>query len=133
MSGSKNILKQYHSVINGDMSAVITSPITDISFLDNIGIQLDFSGSPSGSFAIQISADYSQDASGNVKNAGSWVPLVLTYFTGSAFTSATSVPTYVGSPIYLDLTQLSAPYIRVVYTPSGGSGALNVYVTAKML
>lgn len=133
MSGRKNNIKQYQSVVNASMASNVTSPVTDVQFLDNIGIQLDFSGAPVGNFQVQVSADYSQDMNGNVQNVGSWVPLILTYFNGSTFTSSPNVPTSVGSPIYLDLNQLSTPYIRIMYISTSGSGTLNAYLTAKMI
>lgn len=134
MAARKNTLVKYQNITNGDMSGSITSTITNIEYLDNIGIQLNFSGAPVGSFAIQVSADHAEDTFGQqVTTPGNWIPLTLTYFNGSTFTSAQSVPTSVGSPIYLDLNQLSATYIRVVYTAVSGTGTLNGFITAKMI
>ena len=114
------------------MAGNLTSQVTTIQFLDNLGLQLDWTGSPVGSFQVQVSADYSQDIMGNVLNAGNWSPIILEYIpTGGTLTIATSIPTPVGSPIYVDLNQTSAPYIRVVYTSSSGTGTLNAYITAK--
>lgn len=130
-SSKKNLLK-FQTVIDGDMStATITSTVSSIAFLDDIGLQFNWTGSPVGTFAIQVSADYAQDAQGNVQNTGNWVPLTLTYWNGAAFVTATSLPTSVGSPIYLDLALLSAPWIRTVYTKTSGTGTLNSFITAK--
>jgi hypothetical protein len=114
-------------------TGVITSPVTCIQWLDNIGVQFNFSGSPVGTFQVQVSADYSQDAQGNVTNPGNWAAVPLTYLLTGASTTATTVPTSVGSPIYLDLNQLSAPWVRVVYTNASGTGTLNAFITAKQL
>jgi hypothetical protein len=134
VSGRKNNLRQFHNISSGDMStASITSAVTNIQWLDNIGIQLNWTGSPVGDFAVQISADYAQDQEGNVTSTGNWVPLTLTYLSGASMTTATSIPTTVGSPIYLDLNQLSAPWIRVVYTKASGTGTLNGFITAKLI
>lgn len=120
MSRKNNILK-FQNITNGDMSqATITSAITDIQFLDNIGIQLNFTGSPVGIAAIQVSADHAQDMFGNVTMAGSWATITSSSMVG-------------GSPIYFDLNQLSAPYLRIVYTKTSGTGTLNGFITAKML
>lgn len=118
----KNNLKQFRNIVNGDMSqASITSAVTDIQFLDNIGIQLDFSGSPVGTFDVQISLNYSIDnLSNTVISSGTWVTIA------SGSTSG-------GSPIFFDLNQLSAPFIRVVYTKTSGTGTLNSIISAKML
>ena len=122
MSGRKNNLLKFQTVTNGDMSTTsITSAITNIQFLDNVGIQFNWTGSPTGTFSIQVSADYAQDNNGNVTNPGNWAPLNL------------SMSTTGGSPLYADLNQLSAPWIRAVYTRSAGSGTLQVFITAKMI
>lgn len=133
MSGRKNQLSSFKNYDAVSMGASATSTVTCIQFLDNIGVQLDWTGSPSGNFQVQVSANYSQDELGNVISAGTWVPLVLSYWDGSQFVTSTNIPTTLGSPVYLDLALLSAPYIRVVYTRSGGTGTLNGRITAKMV
>lgn len=135
MSGRKNNLLKFQTITNGDMStASITSTVSSIQWLDNIGIQFSWTGAPVGNVSIEVSADYARDTEGNVTNAGQWTPLVLTYLSGpNTFTSATSIPTSVGSPIYLDLNQLSAPWIRQVYTKTSGTGTLNTFITCKMV
>ena len=122
--GRKNTLKKFKNIIDGDMSqATLTSAVTNIQFLDSIGLQLSWTGAPVGSFEIQISADYEQDDNGNVLNAGHWIPLALT----------PSPTTAVGSPIFVDITLTAAPWIRVVYTRTSGSGVLNSVITAKQV
>lgn len=113
--------------------ASLTSSVTDIQFLDDIGIQFTWSGSPVGDFSIEISANYNQDYLGNVETVGNWVPLTLTYWNGLSFVTDTTVPTSVGSPIYIDLALLSAPFIRVIYTKTSGTGTLQATITAKMV
>lgn len=128
----KNNPVQFPNIVNGDMShASIISSVTSIRFLDNVGIQLNFSGSPVGEFAVQVSADHMQDDFGNVTVPGNWVPLIFTYWNGTLFVTGNNIPTTVGSPIYLDLNQLSAPWIRVVYTKTSGSGTLNGVIVMK--
>lgn len=130
----KNNIKQFNTITAGDMSlASLTSLVTDIQFLDDIGYQFSWTGSPTGNIAIQVSANHNQDDFANVTVAGDWVPLTLTYWNGSAFITATSIPTSVGSSVYIDLALLSAPYIRVVYTKVSGTGSLTSTITAKMV
>ena len=102
-------------------AASITSAVTQIQFLDNVGYQFVFTGSPVGEISIQISIDYAQDSQGVVSNAGTWTPLTL---------SPTASVASAGN-IYVDLNQLSAPWIRAVYTKTSGTGILNAYVCAK--
>jgi len=124
MSGRKNNLQSFQIITNGTMGVgSITSTVSHIGFLDNIGYQFNFTGSPVGTFAVQISADYAQDTEGNVTNPGNWAPL----------TFSTIPSTASGSPVYLDITQVSAPWIRAVYVGTSGSGTLNAFMTAKMI
>lgn len=132
MSGRKNNLLQFNTINNVSMSvSSITSAVTDIQFLDDVGIQFTWTGSPTGSFAVQVSANHKQDLNGNVQTAGNWVPLTFTYWDGAMFVTAQSVPTSAGSPIYLDMALLSAPYIRCVYTGTPAVGTLTATITAK--
>ncbi len=134
MSGRKSNLESYKTITAGDMSGTVTSLVTNIRFLDDIGYQFVWTGSPTGNIAIQVSADYDQDTSSppNVLKAGNWVPLTFTYWNGSAFVTATSIPTSVASPVYIDLALLSAPWIRAQYTGTG-VGSLTATITGKMI
>lgn len=122
--GRKNALLKFQTVTSGDMSGDITSAVTNIQFLDNVGIQLNFAGTPTGNFFVQISADYEQDAQGNVVNAGNWISLTL---------SPSPVASGSADNIYIDITQISAPWIRVFYDRTSGTGTLNAFITAKMI
>ncbi len=123
MGSRKNNLLKFQTITNGDMTTALTSAVTNIQFLDNIAIQLDFAGTPTGTFQVQVSVDHAQDNNGNVTVAGSWVPLLLSSNPVAAGTSGT---------IYIDLNQLSAPYMRVTYTGTG-AGTLNAFVSAKTI
>ncbi len=114
-------------------TAVITSAVTCIQWLDNIGIQLNWTSSPVGTFQVQVSADHAQDENGNVTVAGNWTPIVLNYLLSGSMTQSTTIPTSVGSPIYLDLNQLSAPWIRTVYTNASSTGTLSAFITGKVV
>lgn len=123
----KSNLKKFQSITSGNMALTsITSAITNVEFLDNIGVQLQWSGSPVGNFEIQVSLNYDQDINGNVINAGTWVPLTFPTYNND-------IPTSAGSPLYIDLNQLSAPWVRVVYTKTSGTGTLNTYICGKMV
>ncbi len=126
MSGRKSNLSTFQNIVAGDMSqTTITSTVTNIEFLDNIGIQLNWSGtSPVGTAQVQVSADYEQDMFGNVTNAGHWVAMTLS--------PSPSISGNTGS-IYIDINQHSAPWMRVVYTKGSGVGTLNGFITAKMV
>lgn len=122
----KNNLPKFQNITNGDMSQTsITSSVTNIQHLDNIAIQINWSGtSPVGVVTVQVSVDYAQDPNGQVQNSGNWVNVNLPQ---AATISANS-----GS-IFIDLNQLASPWIRVVYTKTSGIGTLQGFISAKMI
>jgi len=128
MAGNnKQVIKPYQVVTNGDMSqSSITSSITNIQGLDNTGYQLNFTGTPTGTFSVQVSMDYQPGTSPNSQpaNAGNWISLPLS----PAITASGA-----GDVAYIDLNQLSTPYIRLVYTRTSGTGTLQAFVVSKAI
>lgn len=126
MSGRKNSLSRFQIVSAGDQSqATVTSSVTNIQNLDNIGIQFNvLTGTASGTLDVQVSADH-QEVNNVVKTAGNWVSL------GSSY----QVTITSGSPanVYFDLSQLSAPFVRLLWTKSGGTGTFDAFIVGKML
>lgn len=112
MSGRKNILPPYKSLSAGDLSqATVTSSATNIEGYDNVAVQINATGTPTGTFAIQASVD-------NVN----WIDVDLP-----------SAPTLSGSAdqILVNMGDLAFPYLRTVYTRTSGSGSADVWVTGK--
>jgi hypothetical protein len=109
----KNIIKPYHLMTDGDMSGNLTSNSVDVTYTDNVGIQLNFTGNPVGTFAVEGTIDES-----------SWSEL-----------SFSSTPSAAGSADthLLNLNQIPYKKIRVTYTRTSGTGTLNVYVMSKGL
>lgn len=105
-------------------TSVITSGTVEIINLDNVFVQLDFTGTPTGTFAVQVSSDHSEDAQGNILVAGHWISLIL---------SPAPVASGSADDIGIDLNQLGASYLRVVYTNISGTGVLNGFVSGKGL
>ena len=121
---SKNVLERYQSIVNGNLSATLTSPVTNIKYLDNVLIELICTGSPNGTFFVEFSADYNQDLNQNALNSGTWVPLDF----------GTNPPTITtATDIMLDLNQMPAPFVRVRWVPVSGSGTVNMWISAKGL
>lgn len=105
------------------MAGSLTSAISNIQLTDNIGIQCNIvSADAAGTIAVQISADHQQDTEGNVTVAGTWTTITSQVIAAGA-----------PSPIYFDLNQLSAPWLRTIYTRTSGTGTLTILVTGKML
>ena len=119
-------LSKYQLFTNGVMTGtnVLTSPAIHILNLDNVYIQLDFTGTPVGTFQVQVSGDHVEDQQGNVVVAGHWISLAL---------SPAPVAAGAALDIGIDCNQLGAPYVRVVYTNASGVGVLNGFVSGKGL
>lgn len=118
----KNVLPVYHAVVAASMTGNITSPVTDVRLLDNICYQLQWTGTPTGTFAVQVSSDYTTAPGGAIANAGTWIPLVL---------SSTITASGAADQVFIDLNQIPAPYIRLVYTAGSSTGTLDVYISGK--
>lgn len=128
MSGRKSNLQTFKILSSVSMSSTVTSSATNILFLDNVGIQHNWSGSPVGTFTVEVSADFNQDDQGRLVNAGNWI--TLTQPDGTPFVIVAAGVTGQG---YFDITQTSSPWMRSVFTASSGSGFLSTFVTAKMV
>lgn len=93
---------------------------------DNNSYELVWTGSPVGTFNVQVSQDYAPGTGPNSDpiNPGNWTDVVL---------SVPVVATGSANYAYIELTQLSAPYMRISYTSVSGTGTLNAYVTGKSI
>jgi hypothetical protein len=127
----KEISTPYQNFTNAVMSGTntITSAVTNISYKDSVAIQLQFTGTPVGTFSVQVSIDYRPQPSqtgdtGSPPSNGTWVPLTLS-----------AVPVAAGSAdqITIDMSQVAAPFVRVQYTNTSGTGTLNGFISAKSL
>lgn len=119
---SYNLLNPTPIIVNQSMASSITSIINETKLQDNVGIQLTWTGAPVGTFSVQISSNYAQDSMGNITNPGTWVNVPV------------SPPIVaVGAPdvAYIDLTDMSAFYTRLVYTATSGAGTLNGLITGR--
>jgi hypothetical protein len=96
----------------GDMSLTeLVSSVVAIEQIDNVAVQLTWTGNAVGVYAAQVSNDRS-----------GWSALDTSGAPSIAGTAGT---------IMLDLNLTSAPYLRVVYTKTSGTGALTVIVSGK--
>lgn len=102
------------------MSANVTSDAVNIVNLDNVGVQLVWTGTPNGTFAVDVSVDGKWN--GDTWGGSTWTALTIS-----------PTPTAAGSAsnYYLDLNQLGAPSMRVRYVRSSSTGTLQVWVSGK--
>lgn len=78
---------------------------------------------PVGAMSVQVSNDYSQNADGTVRNAGTWTTLTLS--------AATPVSGATGNG-FIDIDQIAAFAIRLVYTRTSGTGLMQAIINGKV-
>jgi hypothetical protein len=100
-------------VTAGDMSGAITSSPVRMDQTSSLSIQAVFTGSPAGSFKVQISND---DASPT-----NW----------SDYANSTVTISGAGNQAW-DIWAVAAKWVRLIYTPSGGSGTLNARANSRI-
>lgn len=122
-----NVLPKYQVVTSGDMSASITSAITSTEYFDNVAFQVNLTSASSanGTLSVEVSVDHAQDYLGNVTVAGTWNAISLSPTPSIASGSPASY--------YIEVNQTSAPWIRLKYTRSSGSGTLNAFICGKKI
>lgn len=105
------------------LAADAESSVVKIQRLDNVGMQIDLTGSPTGSFQAQISNNASWNPDGSLRDAGTWINV------GTAATVTAGSP----DPIFIDLNQMSAKAVKLVYTRTSGTGTASVLLTGKAI
>lgn len=90
----------------------VYSNIQDITNIDNVGLELTWTGTPTGTIQVMVSS------SGLV-----FYPL--------SFSPAIGQPTGSAGGYVISLNQVPWRYFFVEYTNSSGSGSLTTYVTQK--
>lgn len=116
-------------LINAQSMAIsITGPASFVGTIPGISYDIFWTGTPVGTFAVQVSNTYSQGPTGNVLNAGNWTTIPASLFQGT-------YPVPAGSPGtgFLDVVGTEACYVRLTYTAASGSGSLTVVPAAKVL
>jgi hypothetical protein len=120
----------YAVIVNGDMSGNITSAVTIIQKLSMLSYSYSWAGTtPVGTISVEVSNDYSVDATGNVKNAGTWSAISVN-LSGSAVSSI-PVSGNTGKG-FIDIDQCAAYAIRTVYTRTSGTGTLQSVINGKV-
>jgi hypothetical protein len=115
-------------LINQSMATSFNGPPTNINGIPGISYDLAWSGTPTGTFQVQVSNTYAQAPNGTVTNAGNWNTLPTSSFTGTY-----PVPAGSSGNGFLDVVGTEAAWVRLQYTASGGTGTLVVLAAAKDL
>lgn len=112
--GQKKLLPSYPIITNGVMTGTntISSVPTNVQNEDAIGIQLNWTGTPTGTITVQVSTD-------NVTYNSLTFNPVLDQPTGSA------------GGYYINLDSAGFFWVKLVYTNSSGVGVFNAQICAK--
>ena len=119
---TRPILKPFSVFTNSSMATSLTSPATIISNISGVGYDLAWTGTPTGTFSVQVSNTITLDSEGNVATAGNWTTLTLS----SPITASGSADN-----AFINLAGLEAYAVRLVYTRTSGSGTLNATIAGK--
>lgn len=126
---SRPLLAPQSVITNGDMTTTLTSLPTVIQNVSMPSYALSWtSSSISGKAAIQVSNDFSTGSPNKAANAGTWttVPLSVNGSTVQYVTINTD-----NSTAFIDLALLSAYAVRLVYSPTSGTGTLQAVISGK--
>lgn len=115
---------------SGDMSLTLTSQPTIVQKLSMIAYQINWAGAaPVGAISVEASNDFSLNADGSVRNAGNWTAVPLAFNNTNAF----SVPlTGAAGSGVVDIDAMGMYALRLVYTPTSGTGVLQAIINAKV-
>lgn len=114
----------YPVIVNGSMAGSITSAVTIIQKLSLVSYSIEWTGtSPVGEMSVEVSNDYSQNADGTVKDAGTWNALPLSAATSVSGNSDNG---------FIDIDGSAGYALRLVYTRTSGTGTMNAVVSAKV-
>lgn len=120
---SMNLIPPVVIFNNVDISVDQTSAGIHIMYGDNVGIQVVWTGTPTGTFGVSVSNTATLNPNGAV-SGGIWTPLVL---------STPNNPVTSGSSGngYIDLNQLTAAFVQLTYTATSGAGNCTATLTSK--
>ena len=110
--GSKRTLNYDKLLVDQSMTSTFQSAATDIMNTDRAGYQISWSGTPNGTFSVEVSNDSSV-----------WVALTLS----AAVTASGSA-----DDAFIDV-ETAARHVRLVYTASSSTGTLQAHITAKSI
>lgn len=109
---------------SGDMTRTLTSAATILTNISMLSYGLSWTGSsPIGVATVQVSNDYALSPDATVINPGTWTTLTLS--------APTNISGNTGNGA-IDVTATAFYAMRLVYTPTSGSGTLTVTVNGKV-
>jgi hypothetical protein len=105
--------------------------VTILKSLSIVSYDISWTGTaPIGEITVQLSNSYKQNSDGSAAVAGTWNDVPLQNSAGVTVPSV-SVTGNTGSD-FIDIRITGGEAIRIVYTPTSGSGALTATVAGKV-
>lgn len=101
-------------------TATITGPVTEIRGFDNISYDIQFTGTPTGTFSVLVSSSYDPLTNPNAV----FIPLILT---------PSPVASGSAGVIGIDINQSGFQWIKLTYTNTSSTGVLNAFISGKAL
>jgi|ERR1019366_6402085 hypothetical protein len=120
---SRPILSPQQVITNGDMTSTVTSLVTILQTTGKASYDISWTGTPTGTFNVQVSNTYTQDSSGQPANPGNWTTLTLSAPTLASGSSGNG---------FIDVTVTGAYAIRLQYAATSGTGTLNATIAGKV-
>lgn len=112
------------STVPGDMSASITSVPSVIQQISMFSYEVVWSGTtPVGTISVQVSNDYRPATGGNPGVAGNWSTVTLSAVPAISGNTGTG---------FIDIDQLGAYAVRLVYTRGSGTGTMTAVIAGKV-
>lgn len=101
-------------------TSTILSQISEIRGFDDVYYEMQFTGTPTGTFTVQVSSSYDPITNPNAV----FIVLPLTPGPVAAGTSGS---------IGIDINLEGAQWIQLTYTNTSGTGVLNAFISSKAL
>ncbi len=122
---SRPLLKPQAVLTAQSMAASFTSLITNVNMISILSYTLAWTGTPTGTFTVEVSNDYVPTQHGVLDpaaNTGTWVALVL---------SVTVAATGADGSAFIDVDTMGAAWVRLKYTRDSGTGAATATIAGK--
>ncbi len=121
---SRPILTPFSVITNGDMSGEIISAVTVIQNISGISYDISWSGTGClGDFAVQVSNTFKENPAGGASIPGNWQDLPI---------GADAIVDQDSGNGFINCVALANYAIRLVYTPTAGTGTLNAKICGKV-
>ena len=123
---SRPLLRPQKVVTNQSMASNVTSLVTNINMMGCVSYNISWTGTPTGTFSVQVCNDYVQPVGvqDHPLTSGTWVDIPLSSVVTAAGVADTA---------FIDVDVIGAAYIRLVYTRFAGTGTLNATLAGKVI